>query len=51
MKNNKGFAVTGILYTTMLLFILFLVGILGVLSSNKIALDKMKNEVMTEIDG
>lgn len=38
--NNKGFAITGILYTLFILFLLILVSILGGLSSKKNMLEQ-----------
>ena len=42
--NNKGFAITTVLYGTLILFCLLLVSMLGILSSYKNNLDKLINE-------
>ena len=39
--NNKGFAITTILYGTLILFLLLLVSLLGILSSYKNRLEKL----------
>jgi len=41
--NNKGFAITTVLYGTLLLFCLLLVSMLGILSTYKNNLDKLIN--------
>ena len=41
--NNKGFAITTILYGTLILFCLLLVSMLGILSTYKSNLDKLIN--------
>lgn len=41
--NNKGFAITTILYGTLILFCLLLVSMLGILSTYKNNLDKLIN--------
>ena len=48
--NNKGFAVSGIVYSVLILFFLLIFGVLGVLGSRKLILDKMKNEIMNELN-
>jgi len=42
--NNKGFAITTVLYGTLILFCLLLVSMLGILSTYKNSLDKLINE-------
>ena len=42
--DNKGFAITTILYGTLILFILLLLSLLGILSQYKNNLDKLINE-------
>ena len=49
--NNKGFAITGIIYAILLLFIVLIVGILMMLGNRKILLDKLKNEIIDKIEG
>ncbi|MDD2518825.1 MAG: glycine rich domain-containing protein [Bacilli bacterium] len=48
--NNKGFAVTGILYTALLMFLVLLTGILSMMSTRKVLLDKMKKDVYTRLN-
>ena len=43
--NNKGFAITTVLYGTLILFCLLLVSMLGILSTYKNNLDKLINSV------
>lgn len=48
--NNKGFAISGILYTMLLLFVIILAGVLSMMSSRKILLDKTKKDVLYNIE-
>ena len=48
--NNKGFAISGILYSILILFLLLLVAILGILGSRKVVLDKTKNDVFNALN-
>lgn len=48
--NKKGFAISGIVYSVLVLFLLLVFGILGILGSRKMVLDKLKNEVMNELN-
>lgn len=48
--NNKGFAISSILYTMLLLFVIMLAGILSMMSSRKILLDKTKKDVLYNIE-
>lgn len=48
--NSKGFAVSGIVYSVLILFFLLIFGVLGVLGSRKLILDKMKNEIINELN-
>lgn len=48
--NNKGFAISGIVYSVLILFLLLIFAILGILGSRKIVLDKLKNEVISELN-
>lgn len=47
--NNKGFAISSMMYSILLLFLMLLVGVLGLLGSRKIILDKIKNEIITDL--
>ena len=48
--NNKGFAVTGILYTALLMFLVVISGILSMMSTRKVLLDKMKQDTLESLD-
>lgn len=52
--NNKGFAITGIIYTLMVLFIILIIALLSMFNDRKKILDKLKdkvqNNINTEID-
>lgn len=48
--NNKGFAISGILYSIMVLFLMLLLSILGILGSRKATLDKSKKEVLESLN-
>ena len=43
--NNKGFAITLVLYGTLVLFLLLLVSLLGILSTYKLRIEKIYPEV------
>ena len=49
--NNKGFAISGVIYAIMFLFIILIFAILGLLGTRKIILDKYKKEVADNIEG
>lgn len=48
--NNKGFAVSGILYTILLVFLSLIVMLLFNLQNKKTLLDEMKNETINMIN-
>jgi len=48
--NNKGFAISGILYAIMFLFITLIFAVLGLLGSRKVILDKYKQEVSNQLE-
>ena len=50
MKNNKGFAISGILYGILILFLFLLLLILGNLQSRKVLFDKQKAEVLDKLE-
>lgn len=50
MKKN-GFAVAGILYPLLVLFLCFMLLLLGSLMSERYRLDKVKNNILNEING
>ena len=47
--NNKGFAVTGFIYTIFIIFIILLIAILSLFNNRKHTLDKLKKEIFNEI--
>lgn len=47
--NNKGFAISSMLYSILLLFLMLIVGVLAMLGNRKVILDKIKNEIITDI--
>ena len=49
--NNKGFAITGILYTLFILFLLILISILGGLSARRLMLEKSIEALETSYEG
>lgn len=48
--NNKGIAITSIMYIILILAIILMAATLGILSSRKLILDKIKAEVSNELD-
>ncbi len=51
MKNNKGFAITSIIYSMIILFLMLMLLILILLSSRKVILDKQKTDALNKING
>ncbi len=49
--NNKGFAVSGILYSILALFLILLLLILGNFQSRKVIFDKQKTNVIEKLEG
>ena len=49
--NKNGFAISGIIYSILILFLILMFGVLSILGSRKLVLDKMKNDVMNELNG
>lgn len=47
--NNKGFAISSMLYSILLLFLMLIVGVLAILGNRKVILDKVKNEIITDL--
>lgn len=47
--NKKGFVLGGFIYMLMTLFLLLLLTVLGILATNKVSLDKIKDDVLYEI--
>ncbi len=48
--DNKGFAISGILYAVMILFLTIVVALLAMISNRKLALDKYKKNIKTELN-
>lgn len=47
--NNKGFAVSGIIYGILVLFIILLIALLSMFNSRKTVLDELKDKVLNEV--
>ena len=48
--NNKGFAITGFIYTIFAIFIILMIAILNMFNSRKNILDKLKSGVLEEVN-
>lgn len=48
--NNKGFAITGFIYTIFVIFIILMIAILNMFNARKNLLDKLKNEAINEVN-
>ena len=48
--NKKGFAISGLIYTVLIVFIVILISILGLLNSRKNVLEKLKEKVLGEVN-
>jgi len=48
--NNKGFAISGVLYSLLILFVTLFIGILTILASTKFSLDKVKNDINNKLE-
>ncbi len=51
LQNKKGFAISGIIYSILILFLLLIFSILAILGSRKLIIDKFKLEVLNKIYG
>ena len=51
LQNNKGFAISGIIYSILILFLLLVFSILAILGSRKLIIDRFKLEVLNKIYG
>ena len=49
--NKKGFAISGMIYAILVLFLFLVFGLLSLLGSRKMVLDRLKNDVMAELNG
>ena len=48
--NNKGMAISGILYSVLVLFIVLVFGILSLLASTKFSFDKFRSDVKERLE-
>lgn len=48
--NRKGFAVTGIIYTLMIVFIILIIALLSMFSDRKNLLDELKERVLDDVN-
>ena len=48
--NNKGFAISGILYAVMILFLTIIISLLALMANRKLILDKYKKEVKSNLN-
>lgn len=48
--NNKGFMASAVLYVMLGLFITLMIGVIAIYSNRKITMDKMKKEIITELE-
>lgn len=48
--NNRGIAITSVMYIILILAVILMTSTLGILSSRKLILDKIKAEVSAEVD-
>ncbi len=49
--NNKGFAVSGIIYSVLVLFLILVLGLLSLNGGRKVVLDRLKNDALDYING
>ena len=48
--GNKGFAISGIVYSILILFVLLVVATLAILSGRKVVLDRTKKDIIEKMD-
>ncbi|MGE5456224.1 MAG: hypothetical protein ACM3O4_03885 [Ignavibacteriales bacterium] len=48
--NNKGLVISGILYATLILFLVLMLGVLSILANSKYLLDKTKNDLVDKLN-
>lgn len=48
--NNKGFAISGVLYSLLILFVTLFMGILTILGTTKFSFDKIKNDIINKME-
>lgn len=49
--NNKGMAISGIMYSILILFLVLLFGILAIVASTKFTYDNIKKSIINKLDG
>lgn len=49
--NNKGFAISSVLYIALVLFLILIVSLLAMMGSRKNILDKMRKDAYNSING
>lgn len=49
--NNRGFAISSVLYMALLLFLILIVSLLAMMGSRKNILDKMRRDAYNSING
>ena len=50
IMNKKGFAVSGMIYAILVLFLILVFSILSILGSRKLTFDKLKKDVLTSLN-
>lgn len=48
--NNKGFAISGVLYSLLILFVTLFIGILTIFATTKFSFDKVKNDIISKLE-
>lgn len=48
--NNKGFAISGVLYSLLILFVTLFIGILTILATTKFSLDRVKKDITYKLE-
>lgn len=49
-QNNKGFAISGVLYSLLILFVTLFMGILTILGTTKFSFDNIKNDIINKME-
>lgn len=49
--NNKGFAISSIIYSILILFLILIFGLLSILGTRKLMFDKTKSDIMHKLNG
>ena len=48
--GNKGFAISGVLYSLLIIFVTLFIGVLTILASTKFSLDKVKKDIIDKLE-